>query len=150
MGRNDVTWINWSSFRSTRMKFDSDYYIDNIVYKIVKPAFNDNVVHRNLFRQLNLDCSSKWWKMSQVTQINSLVRWKHSFLHSPKRLAPTFPDLSAIENIWRILSNNVYRDHEPKTLAYLLRHLQKSLKNVPQAPQALANDIIKFQPRKLC
>ena len=36
------------------MKFDSDYYTNNILQKIVKLAFNDNVVQRNVFRQLNL------------------------------------------------------------------------------------------------
>ena len=41
-------------FVPQEMNFDSDYYIDNILQKIVKLAFNDNVVHRNLFRQLNL------------------------------------------------------------------------------------------------
>ena len=36
------------------MKIDSAFYIDNNLEKIVKPAFNDNVVQRNLFCQLNI------------------------------------------------------------------------------------------------
>ena len=61
--------------------------------------------------------------MSHVTQT---IRWLDSFVHSLKRLAPTSPDLSAIEEIWRINSNNVYRDPEPKALAYMKRHPQKA------------------------
>jgi transposase len=75
--------------------------------------------------------------MSHVPQINSLVRLKHSFLHLLKRLAPTSPDLSAIENIWRILSNNMYRDPEPRTLAYLKRRLRQAWKAV--TPDTLTN-----------
>ena len=42
-------------FVPQEFKINSDYYIDNILKNTVKPAFNDNVVHRNLFRQLNLE-----------------------------------------------------------------------------------------------
>ena len=48
-----------------------------------------------------------------------------SYIHS-KDWPPTSPDLSAIDEIWRIHSNNVYGDPEPKTLAYMKRHLQKA------------------------
>ena len=41
-------------FVPQEMKINTDYYIYNILEKIVKPAFNDNVVHGNLFRQLNI------------------------------------------------------------------------------------------------
>jgi len=64
--------------------------------------------------------------MSHVTQT---IRWLdesiHSYIHS-KDTPPTSPDLSAIEEILRILSNNVYRDPEPKTVAYMKRHPQKA------------------------
>ena len=64
---------------------NSDCYIDNILDKIVKPAFNDSVVQRILFCQPKKPIvPTIWCKMSHVTQINSLVRWKHSFIHSPK------------------------------------------------------------------
>ena len=45
--------------------------------------------------------------MSHVLQINSLVRWKHSFLHSPKRLAP---NISWLVCNWKHLENS-FKQH---------------------------------------
>ena len=67
--------------------------------------------------------------MSHVTQINSLVKFKHSFLHSPKRLAPKF---SWLVSNWKHLEHSFkqfYRDPEPQTLVHLKRQPASSLKN---------------------
>ena len=75
-------------FVSQEMKINSDYYIHNILEKIVKPAFNDNVVQRNLFHQLNLKLFQQDGARCH-TSFKS-IRWldKAFLLTFAQRLAP--------------------------------------------------------------
>ena len=69
MGLTDLHFV------PQEIKLDSNYYIYNILSKIVKPAFNDNVVNRNLFRQVYLGLFQQMVQdASHVPQINLLVR----------------------------------------------------------------------------
>ena len=93
----------------------------------MKAAFNDSVVQRILFRQpknrlFQQDGAGCHMSLKSIRWLDESI---HSYTH-PKDWPPTSPDLSAIDEIWRILSNNVCRDPEPKTLDYKKRHAQKA------------------------
>ena len=87
-------------FVQQRMRINSDYYIDNVLEKLVKPAFGDSVGERALF-------SSPINGMFQQdgtrchTSVKT-IRWLHenipSYIH-PNDGPPNSPDLSPIENI---------------------------------------------------
>jgi hypothetical protein len=112
-------------------KINSDYYIDNILEKLVKSAFSGSVVermlfsapHKGLFQQDGARCHTS------VKTIRWLDENISSYIH-PNDWPPNSPDLSPIENIWSILSTNVYKDPEPKTLAQLKRRLRQAWKSV--------------------
>jgi len=59
---------------------------------------------------------------------------------------PNSPDLSPIENIWSILSNDVYKDPEPKTVDQLKRRLRKAWNSI--SLETLEN-LIKSLPRRM-
>ena len=104
----------------------------------MKPAFVDSVGERALF-------SSPINGMFQQdgarchTSVKT-IRWLDenipSYIHA-NDWPPNSPDLSPIENIWSILSINVYKDPEPKTLAQLKRRLRQAWKAV--TPDTLTN-----------
>ena len=129
------------------MKINSDYYIDNILEKIVKPAFNDSVVQRILFRPPNTGLFQQDGARCHTSV--KTIRWLDenisSYIH-PKDWPPNSPDLSPIENIWSILSNNVYKDPEPKTLVHLKRRLRQAWKAV--TPDTL-NNLINSMPGRM-
>jgi hypothetical protein len=120
------------------VKINSDYYIDNILKKLAKPAFNDSVVQRMLFSAPNAGLFQQDGARCHTSV--KTIRWLDenipSYIH-PKDWPPNSPDLSPIENIWSILSTNVYRDPEPKTLAHLKRRLRQAWKAV--TPDTLTN-----------
>ena len=95
--------------------------------KIVKPAFDDSVVQRILFRLpknglFQQDGARCHMSLKSIRWLDESIP---SYIH-PKDWPATSLDLSAIEEIWRILSNKVYRDPAPKTLAYMKWHPQKA------------------------
>lgn len=120
------------------VKINSEYYIDNILKKLAKPAFNDSVVQRMLFSAPNTGLFQQDGARCHTSV--KTIRWLDenipSYIH-PKDWPPNSPDLSPIENIWSILSTNVYRDPEPKTLAHLKRRLRQAWKAV--TPDTLTN-----------
>jgi hypothetical protein len=120
------------------VKINSDYYIDNILKKLAKPAFNDSIIHRLLFSAPNTGLFQQDGARCHTSV--KTIRWLDgnipSYIH-PNDWPPNSPDLSPIENIWSILSTNVYRDPEPKTLALLKRRLRQAWKAV--TPDTLTN-----------
>jgi len=63
-------------------------------------------------------------KSSAVT-----TKWLDDNLPShikPKDWPPNSPDLSAVENLWSILSLSVYKDPEPSNVVQLKRRVQRA------------------------
>lgn len=128
-------------------RINSDYYIDNILDRLVKPAFNDSVVQKRLFSAPNTGLFQQDGARchTSVKTIRWLVENVPSYIH-PKDWPPNSPDLSPIENIWSILSTSVYKDPEPKTLVQLKRRLRQAWKAV--TPDTL-NNLINSMPRRM-
>ena len=109
-------------------RLNSDYYIKNVLEKIVKPAFardldDGNVTQRKLFQQDGARChtsakTTKWLD----DNISSYIK--------PKDWPRNSPDLSPIENLWSILASSVYRDPEPGDVVQLKRRLQRAWRAV--------------------
>ena len=126
------------NFVSQGTKINSDYNIDNILEKLVKPAFNDSVVQRMLFSAPNAGLFQQDGARCHTSA--KMIHWMdtniHLYIH-PTDWPPNSPDLSPIENIWSILATNVYKDLKPKTLVQLKRHLHQAWKAV--TPDTLTN-----------
>jgi transposase len=59
---------------------------------------------------------------------------------------PNSPDLSPIENLWSILSNDVYKDPEPKTVDQLKHRLRNAWNSI--SVETLDN-LVKSLPRRM-
>jgi hypothetical protein len=129
------------------MRINSDYYIENILKKVVKPAFNVNVIDgllfsasgNGVFQQDGARCHTS---AKTILWLDENIP---SYIH-PTNWPPNSPDLSPIENIWSMLSTNVYKDPEPKTIAQLKRRLRQAWKAV--TPDTLTN-LIKSMPGRM-
>jgi transposase len=133
-------------------RMNSEYYIDNILEKLVKPAFNRNssvgtVTERKLFSEQAKGLFQQDGARCHTSA--TTIRWLDnnipSYIH-PADWPPNSPDLSPIENIWSILSTSVYRDPEPKTVAQLKRRLRQAWKAV--SDEILMN-LIKSMPGRM-
>lgn len=125
-------------FIPSGMKINSDYYIDDILQRLVKPAFSDTAVQRTLFSAPNAGLFQQDGARCHTSV--KTIRWLDENVFSyirPKEWPPNSPDLSPIENIWSTLSVSVYRDPEPKTIAQLRRRLRQAWKAV--TPGTLVN-----------
>jgi hypothetical protein len=98
-----------------------------------------SAVNTGLFQQDGARCHTS------VKKIRWLDENIPSYIH-PKDWPQNSPDLSPIENIGSILSINVYRDPEPKTLAHLKRRLRQAWKAV--TPDTLTN-LINSMPGRM-
>ena len=116
---------------------NSTYYINEILEKEVKPAFQRTVVcaeltatkmfHNNgegLFQQ---DGARAHTSRASVEWLNTNI---NGYI-SPEDWPPNSPDLSPIENVWSIMAATVYADPEPQTLNTLKRRLRKAWKSIP-------------------
>jgi Winged helix-turn helix len=117
-------------------RLNSDYYIRNILEKLVKPTFerssdDDNVTQRKLFANNDLGVFQQDGARCHTSAVTT--KWLNDNIPSyikPQDWPPNSPDLSPIENLWSILSLSVYKDPEPKNIAQLKRRLQQAWKSV--------------------
>ena len=138
-----MVWGGMTGYGLTTLHFvthgariNSDYYIENILEKIVKPAFSreshdGSIVERKLFSVQEKGLFQQDGARCHTSA--KTIRWLDdnlpSYIH-PKNWPPNSPDLSPIENIWSILSTSVYRDPAPKTVIQLKRRLRQAWKSV--------------------
>ena len=137
-GRMMVYGLTDLHFIPEGMKINSEHYIDNILQRLVKPAFSDTVVQQTLFSASNAGLFHQDGARCHTSV--KTIRWLDGNVSSymcPKEWPPNSPDLSPIENIWSILSVSVYRDPEPKTIAQLKHRLRQAWKAV--TPGTLVN-----------
>ena len=139
-----LVWGGISSLGLTKLHIipnktsvNSTYYINEILEKEVKPAFQRTVVcsdltatklfHNNsegLFQQDGARAHTSRASLEWLnTNINGYI--------SPEDWPPNSPDLSPIENVWSIMAATVYADPEPQTLNTLKRRLRKAWKSIP-------------------
>src|ERR1044071_2543422 len=117
-------------------RLNSDYYIVNILDKLVKPAFQrivtgGNVTRVKLFNDNDLGIFQQ--DAARCHTSAKTTRWLEDNIPSyikPKDWPPDSPDLSPIENLWSILSFSVYRDPEPTNVVPLKRRLQQAWRSV--------------------
>ena len=117
-------------------RLNSDYYIVNILDKLVKPAFQrivtgGNVTRGKLFNDNDLGIFQQDGARCHTSA--KTTRWLEDNIPSyikPKDWPPNSPDLSPIENLWSILSLSVYRDPEPTNVVQLKRRLQQAWRSV--------------------
>ena len=127
-------------------RMNSEYYIDNILSKIVKPAFDrisnaGNITEKKngIFQQDGARCHTS------ATTIRMLNENIPAYIQ-PADWPPNSPDLFPIENIWSILTTSVYRDPEPKNVVQLRHRLRQAWKIISE--QTLLN-LIKSLPDRL-
>lgn len=117
-------------------RLNSEYYVSNILEKLVKPAFDrnsddGNVTQRKLFADNDYGVFQQDGARCHTSAVTT--KWLNDNIPSyikPKDWPPNSPDLSPIENLWSILSLSVYKDPEPKNVAQLKRRLQRAWKSV--------------------
>lgn len=123
-------------FVPSGVRLNSDYYIENILKKIVKPAFerdtvDGNVTQRKLFDDNDVGIFQQDGARCHTSAVTT--QWLDDNIPTyikPKDWPPNSPDLSPIENLWSILSSSVYRDPEPKDVAQLKRRLQHAWRSI--------------------
>lgn len=116
---------------------DSNYYISEILEKVVKPAFlrsstSTDLTATKLFQDNRKGVLQQDGARAHTSK--ATIHWLESNNYnyiSPKDWPPNSPDLSPIENIWSIMAAKVYADPEPKTMSGLKRRLQKAWKAIP-------------------
>ena len=152
-----LVWGGMTASGLTRLHFvpehtsiNSDYYVNNILEKELKPVyyrldtsgaiskrrlFTDNA--GSIFQQdgarAHTSAVSRAWLTKSVP--NYITNWP-----------PNSPDLSPIENLWSILSNDVYKDPEPKTVDQLKRRLRNAWNSI--SVETLDN-LVKSLPRRM-
>jgi hypothetical protein len=139
------------------LKLNSDYYIRNILEKIVKPSFHRDSDEQPVTRRKLFACNTEGIFQQDGARCHTstaTIQWLDDNIPSyikPKDWPPNSPDLSPIENLWSILSLSVYRDPEPKNIVQLKRRLRSAWKSVTvetlealiQSMPARVEDVIK-------
>ena len=118
------------------IRLNSDYYIENILVKLVKPAFqrnsaDGNIIQVKLFNDNDLGIFQQDGARCHTSA--TTTKWLDDNISSyikPKDWPPNSQDLSPIENLWSILSLSVYRDPEPTNVKQLKRRLQQAWRSV--------------------
>ena len=117
-------------------RLDSQYYVNNILNKAVKQAFQrvsdeGPVTKRKMFRENTKGIFQQ--DGARCHTAAATLQWLNSNVPAyirPQDWPPNSPDLSPIENMWSILSNKVYRDPEPTNIDQLIRRLRSAWNSV--------------------
>ena len=121
-----LVWGGMTAIGLTRLHFvpqrtsiNSEYYINNILKKELKPVYDrldtSGAISK---RRLFIDNAHSVFQQDGARAHTSVVSraWLNDNIPNYiENWPPNSPDLSPIENIWSILSNDVYKDPEPKT-----------------------------------
>jgi hypothetical protein len=116
---------------------NSTYYINEILEKEVKPAFQRTVVDSDLTATKLFHKNSEGLFQQDGARAHTSrasIEWLNTNINgyiSPEDWPPNSPDLSPIENVWSIMATTVYADPEPHTLNILKRRLRKAWKSIP-------------------
>ena len=121
----------------SKTSVNSTYYINEILKKESKPAFQRTVVCTDFTAtKLFLKNSEGLFQQdgARAHTSRASVEWLNTNINgyiSPEDWPPNSPDLSPIENVWSIMAATVYADPEPQTLNSLKRRLRKAWKSIP-------------------
>lgn len=116
---------------------NSKYYINEILEKEVKPAFQRKTVCTDLTSTKLFNINNEGLFQQDGARAHTSkasVDWLNTNINgyiSPDDWPPNSPDLSPIENVWSIMAVTVYADPEPQTMNTLKRRLRKAWKSIP-------------------
>ena len=115
-----ATGLTRLNFVPQHTSINSEYYVNNILKKELKPVYDrldtsGTISKQRLFTDKTVSVFQQDGAQADTSAV-SRAWLNENIPNYIENWPPNSPDLSPIKHLWRILSNSVYKDPEPKTL----------------------------------